>query len=346
MLVIDGSFGEGGGQIIRTSLALSLVTKKPFRAYNVRARRDKPGLRQQHLTAVNAAARVGGAQVDGAAVGARAFAFVPGEVTPGEYLFDVGTAGSTTLVLQTVLPPLMVAREPSVLTFVGGTHNAFDQRLLAAADIATPADLVGKSAVISQKGTLNDFQTREALMRVGLDPDSDLAGYWAGANQAERINNLRLGNGQATVLGPPLSAALVAEGFTDFGDLSEGPPWPGAAMIVARRVYSARLDFVQRFLRGLLAAIHHTKADPAFAQEVLAKYTRVEEPEAVAAAYALYGDRLLERVPYYSLEGLQRAIDFAAETRPAVRRLQPATLVDHTLLQRLESSGYVDGLSR
>ena len=123
MLTIDGSFGEGGGQIIRTSLALALVTGRPFRVYNVRARRAKPGLQRQHLTAVNAAAEVGDAQVEGAGVGAREFAFRPGRVRPGAYTFDIGTAGSTTLVLQTVLPPLMIAAEPSLLTLRGGTHN-------------------------------------------------------------------------------------------------------------------------------------------------------------------------------------------------------------------------------
>ncbi len=124
MLMIDGSLGEGGGQIIRSSLALSLITGQAFRVYNVRARREKPGLRQQHLTAVMAAAEVGRARVDGARVGATEFTFIPGEVTPGEYVFDIGTAGSTTLVLQTVLPPLMLARAPSLLKLGGGTHNA------------------------------------------------------------------------------------------------------------------------------------------------------------------------------------------------------------------------------
>ncbi|HEV3470970.1 MAG TPA: RNA 3'-terminal phosphate cyclase [Pyrinomonadaceae bacterium] len=123
MLSIDGSFGEGGGQIIRTSLALSLVTGKAFRVYNVRARRAKPGLQPQHLTAVTSAAAAGGARVDGAHVGTKEFTFEPGEVSPGQYRFSVGTAGSTTLVMQAVLPPLMVARGPSLLTFEGGTHN-------------------------------------------------------------------------------------------------------------------------------------------------------------------------------------------------------------------------------
>ncbi|HEX8162077.1 MAG TPA: RNA 3'-terminal phosphate cyclase [Pyrinomonadaceae bacterium] len=123
MITIDGSYGEGGGQIIRTSLALSLVTGKAFRVERVRARRDPPGLKRQHLTAVNAAAEVGRAKAEGARVGSQHFGFEPGEVAPGDYHFAIGTAGSTTLVLQTVLPPLMIARGPSLVTLEGGTHN-------------------------------------------------------------------------------------------------------------------------------------------------------------------------------------------------------------------------------
>lgn len=123
MLTIDGSFGEGGGQIIRSSLALSLITGKAFRIYNVRARREKPGLKPQHLTAVRAAAEIGGAQVEGAAAGSGDFTFIPGKVSPGQYHFAIGTAGATMLVLQTILPPLMIAKAPSVITLEGGTHN-------------------------------------------------------------------------------------------------------------------------------------------------------------------------------------------------------------------------------
>jgi RNA 3'-phosphate cyclase len=123
MLCIDGSYGEGGGQIIRTSLALSLITGKPFRVRNVRARRDKPGLQRQHLTAVTAAAAIGTAKADGAHLGSKEFTFEPGAIQPGEYKFTIGTAGSTMLVLQAVLPPLMIADAPSLLLFEGGTHN-------------------------------------------------------------------------------------------------------------------------------------------------------------------------------------------------------------------------------
>ncbi len=123
MLVIDGSYGEGGGQIIRTSLALSIVTGKPFRVVQARANRAKPGLRQQHLTGVRAAAQISQATVEGAAIGSTEFTFVPGTLRPGEYVFTIGTAGSATLVLQAILPPLMIASAPSMLRFEGGTHN-------------------------------------------------------------------------------------------------------------------------------------------------------------------------------------------------------------------------------
>src|SRR5258705_2280598 len=125
MLTIDGSFGEGGGQILRTALALSLVTGKPFRIENIRAGRKNPGLLRQHLTAVNAATEISRSEVMGAAIGSRELTFAPGSVVAGTYAFAVGTAGSTTLVLQTVLPALLVASGTSKVILEGGTHNPF-----------------------------------------------------------------------------------------------------------------------------------------------------------------------------------------------------------------------------
>jgi RNA 3'-terminal phosphate cyclase (ATP) len=123
MILIDGSTGEGGGQVLRTSLGLSLVTGQPFRIENIRARRPRPGLMRQHLTAVRAAAQISDANVTGNAIGSRELRLEPGPVRPGQYEFAVGTAGSATLVLQTVLPALAIADGPSHLTLKGGTHN-------------------------------------------------------------------------------------------------------------------------------------------------------------------------------------------------------------------------------
>jgi RNA 3'-terminal phosphate cyclase (ATP) len=123
VIIIDGSKGEGGGQVLRTSLALSLATGTPFRIEHIRAARPKPGLLRQHLTAVQAAAAVGRAGVEGDAIGSRTLTFTPQAVEPGEYTFSVGTAGSATLVLQTILPPLLRAAGRTTVTLEGGTHN-------------------------------------------------------------------------------------------------------------------------------------------------------------------------------------------------------------------------------
>ena len=123
MIELDGATGEGGGQILRTSLTLAMNTGRPFRIRQIRARRAKPGLMRQHLVAVQAASQICGAQVSGATVGSQELEFVPGPIRGGDYRFAIGTAGSCTLVLQTVLPALLTADRPSTLHLSGGTHN-------------------------------------------------------------------------------------------------------------------------------------------------------------------------------------------------------------------------------
>jgi len=121
---IDGSLGEGGGQILRTGVALSAITGKGTRFFNIRAGRSKPGLRMQHLTAVKAAARICNARITGAKVGSMELLFEPGEIRGGDYEFCISTAGSACLVFQTVLYPLLFASVPSRIRFEGGTHNS------------------------------------------------------------------------------------------------------------------------------------------------------------------------------------------------------------------------------
>lgn len=123
LLIIDGSRGEGGGQILRTSLALSLCLNKPFRIVNIRRKRARPGLMPQHLAAVQAAAEVGHAWMQGADIGSQELSFAPEGIEAGAYRFVIGTAGSTSLVLQTVLPALLQAEKSSQLELIGGTHN-------------------------------------------------------------------------------------------------------------------------------------------------------------------------------------------------------------------------------
>jgi RNA 3'-terminal phosphate cyclase (ATP) len=174
MITIDGSHNEGGGQILRTSLALSLATTTPFRIEKIRAGRKQPGLQRQHLAAVRAAAAVGKAGVNGDALGSQQLTFVPKEIAPGEYKFPVGTAGSTTLVLQTVLPALMLATKPSSLTLEGGTHNT----------AAPPYEFLAKTfvpllnrigACVSLRLIVHGFYPAGGgLMKVAIEPPAAL----------------------------------------------------------------------------------------------------------------------------------------------------------------------------
>lgn len=176
MLEIDGSQGEGGGQIIRSSLALSLLTGTPVLLTNIRAKRKNSGLARQHLVAVQAAVEVGSAEYRGAALGSSTLWFAPKSVQAGEFAFRIGTAGSASLVLQTILAPLLLAAGPSSLTIEGGTHNP----------LAPPADFLIRSYApfIRRLGPTLQIQLDRygfypgggGRLRVQIEPAAKLAG--------------------------------------------------------------------------------------------------------------------------------------------------------------------------
>jgi RNA 3'-terminal phosphate cyclase (ATP) len=220
MIVIDGSEGEGGGQVLRTALALSLVTGKAFRIERIRGGRRQPGVLRQHVTAVEAACSVGGAECEELAVGASELSFTPGKVAPGDYRFAVGTAGSTSLVLQTVLPPLMLADARSTLVIEGGTHNP----------AAPPFEFIERSflPVLAKMGP----RVRARLVRPGFFP--------AGGGRIEieidpapRLERLSLGERGALlgVRARALVAALPGEiAVRELAAARKVLDWPEEAM--------------------------------------------------------------------------------------------------------------------
>lgn len=174
MLTLDGSRGEGGGQILRTALGLSIVTGRPFRIEKIRAGRSKPGLLRQHLTAVRAAKEIGDAIVEGDVLGEKTLSFTPRDLRPGNHRFDIGSAGSATLVLQTILPALLHAGAPSTVTLEGGTHNPFSPPFHFLRDAYAP--LLARMGVrlglaLERAGF---YPAGGGLMRATIHPRTDL----------------------------------------------------------------------------------------------------------------------------------------------------------------------------
>jgi len=254
MLTIDGSTGEGGGQILRTSLALSMVTGQPVTIERIRAKRPKPGLMRQHLACVLAAQSVCGAQVSGAELGAQTLVFEPGALRAGEHRFAVGSAGSCLLVLQTVLPALMLADAPSRLSLAGGTHNPlapnfhFIERaflpLLARLGVAVGVTLrrhgfypAGGGEMLAEiapaEGGLQPFDLRErgaacasfaeslvaAVPRRVAERELAVVGValgWSG--EQLRVPNVRQNEGPGNALMVTLAHEHITEVFTAFGE--------------------------------------------------------------------------------------------------------------------------------
>ncbi|MFO0914771.1 MAG: RNA 3'-terminal phosphate cyclase [Pirellulales bacterium] len=226
LIEIDGSQGEGGGQILRSSLTLSLVTGQPVRLTNVRAGRDKPGLMRQHLTAVRAAVEVGRAVVTGDQVASQSLTFSPTTIHAGRYTFAVGTAGSGTLVLQTVLPALMLADGASEIAVEGGTHNQW----------SPPYDFLAKAYF-------------PLLRRMGVGVSASL----------ERHGFYPAGGGRFTVGIEPAQGELAGLQLTDRGEIQRRSVTAVVAKL-PRSIAQREIDTVARKLNWPPECFHIDEA--------------------------------------------------------------------------------------
>jgi len=273
MIEIDGSVGEGGGQILRTSLALSMCTGRPFTLARIRARRAKPGLMRQHLTCVQAAATICGAAVQGAELGSGTLVFTPGAVKAGDYAFSVGTAGNCTLVLQTVWPALMLGNQSSRLRLSGGTHNP----------MAPPFHFLQRSYA-------------PLLQRLGASSELSL----------RRLGFYPAGGGEIDVTLHPAADSLRAFDLLDRGDLVESyaeclaPALPGAVVRRELDALGQALDWSPDQLRvpvvrqnegpgnALMATLAHEHVCEVFTQFGEKGVSSEQVAQAVAAEVRAY----------------------------------------------------------
>ncbi|CAD5263218.1 MULTISPECIES: RNA 3'-terminal phosphate cyclase [Alteromonas] len=228
-LHIDGAQGEGGGQVLRTALTLSILTKQPIEIVNIRAKRRKPGLLRQHLTSVLAAQRICGATTEGVELGAGRIRFSPGEVVPGDYHFSIGTAGSTVLVCQTILPVLALANTCSSVTFEGGTHNGMSPSLCFLEQSYLP--LLHKMGIHCQveRSALGFYPAGGGKWKINIQPTKGLSRIElteAASNFAVAPENCRL-NALVSQLPPSIgereieTARAILNWNTSVGTLTE-----------------------------------------------------------------------------------------------------------------------------
>lgn len=272
MRVIDGARGEGGGQVLRTALALSLLSGEPFKLVNIRGGRQRPGLLRQHLCSVKLAAEVGRAEVEGAAPGSRELVFRPREVQPGHFELAIGTAGSTTLVLQTVLPALLTAKGPTTLVLEGGTHNPFAPpydfiqrvflpiinrlgpvvavqldrpgfypagggRLRIAIQPAAklePLVLLERGALRSQSATATIAALSPGIAKRELSVLGRMLGW---SEEQLRVNELDAALGPGNVLSAVVESEHVTEVFTGFGEKAVRAEVVAESVAAAVRAY-------------------------------------------------------------------------------------------------------------
>ncbi len=222
MIQLDGATGEGGGQILRTALTLSMITGQPFTIRDIRANRTKPGLLRQHLVAVQAAARISNAALAGADLGSTLLSFSPGSIRSGKYEFAIGSAGSCTLVLQTLMPALLFADGPSTVRVSGGTHNP----------MAPPAQFLQRAycPLLEKMGARVNFD----LMRYGFYPagggivEATIApcAHLSAIDLRER-GELRAAYAEAIVAGIPGNVAI-----RELDSVGTGMGWAGEQLLV------------------------------------------------------------------------------------------------------------------
>jgi len=249
MLSIDGSYGEGGGQVLRTCLSLSAITGQAFRLTRIRAGRGKPGLAAQHLTCVRAAAAVCSARVEGDALGSQDLTFRPGASHAGEYCFDVAdirpSAGSVNLILQTVLPILLWCEGPSRVVLRGGTHVPWSPSCDYVVQVFLPAVArfgVQATVALKQAGFYPRGGGEEVL---GVHPSPRLTGSdflrpagQAGCRLVSRTTRLpaHVGERQISAMRGVLAGRVAVSGETP--DEMPGPAPGTTAMVSADRSWA------------------------------------------------------------------------------------------------------------
>ena len=238
---------------------------------------------------------------------------------------------------------VLTASRGSDVAMIATMTNTLPYFMAARAEIKTKEDLKGKRLGISRFGSASDFVTRMALEGLGLVPDKDVAIVQVGAVPT-RFAALESGAIHATVLTPPTNLLAKKKGFTILVNVAAlGLKIPNSVIGTTRFYLNSHRDIVRRFLLAYLEGIKVLKTDASFSMKTLAKYSRVTDPESLREAYEVYSAANPAR-PYVDPPSIQKVIDFLSKQRTEMAKLKPEEIIDMTLLQEIDRSGYIDSL--
>lgn len=234
--------------------------------------------------------------------------------------------------------------EGADLVIVAGITNVMPYQLYVKPSIAKPEDLKGKKIAVSKFGSSSDFATRFALKKMGLQPDKDVAIIQVG-DQLQRIAAMQQDAVQGTLTDPPNNIMLDKAGMTRLLDLADlEQPYQHSAIATSRAFMNKNPEIVERFVSALIEGIHRGKTDAAFAKQVIGKYTKSDDQEALDESYRYFTQKLLPKVPLPTDKGIAFLIEETAASNPKAASLTPDKVMDASVVKKIESSGLVDRL--
>ena len=230
------------------------------------------------------------------------------------------------------------------MVMLAGPNHKPGQKIMVKPEIKAVEALKGKKIGISRFGTSDDFLLRYALNQWNLRADRDVVLIQLGGSP-EILAGLSSGTVDAGLLSSPLHLRAVKLGFSLLADLSNsGIDYQGAGVVTTRSFVRENSDVVRRYVRAYVEGLHRLKTDKSFSLKVLAKYTRVAEPEALEETYQHYAIKVMPRVPYPTTKGIQTVLDEIGTRNAKAKTLTPSSLIDVSFLTELEQSGFIKSL--
>lgn len=266
-------------------------------------------------------------------------------------LIEGGTRGAQALISGD-LPMMGMAGQAVIssrarggdLVVVGGVVNKMNYIFVGSPSVKSPQDLKGKRIGISQIGTASYHAVVLALKQWKLDARRDGITILQVGSQAARVSSMNSGGTDAIIVNPGLSVAMKQRGYNIVADFSELPiPYPLQVMATRERFLKTEPDLAERLLKAVVAANTFT-IDPKNKPRVkaaIAKYLRLPGIEAAEEQYKS-GLAVLPKKPYVDVAGISSMIEFLAESDPSVAKIKPEQVINHTIMKRLDDSGFID----